>query len=214
MGCSEDTLHYVVDLEVRADLIVVEVVFRFTYLLCVVPPIPGLDSVSGDLFHIVDLGLGALYRRLHDVGQEVVYCLGIAGHLVRELVLGEIAVAEDGCLAGAKTQDVQKQGAVVVFVAVVAAGSIGLEHGLAKLTVFGSRHRGRVFADADAELLLERVALGEDVVADFLGLDRKLAIDPFELRLKVFGQADTLALEAVEVFLEDHLLLAGKAALV
>ena len=96
----------------------------------------------------------------------------------------------------------------------VAAARVGLEHGLTQLAVFGGGHRGGVFAHADAKLLLECVGLCEDVVAYLLGLDGKFAFDSLEALLKIGGKSDTFALEALEVFLEHHLLLPRQTALV
>ena len=96
----------------------------------------------------------------------------------------------------------------------MAAAGISLEHGLTEFTVFGSGHRGGILAHAYAELLFEGVGLRQDVVAYFLGLEGQLVVDFLEPELKVVRETDTFPLEVLKMFLENHLLLAGQAALV
>ena len=96
----------------------------------------------------------------------------------------------------------------------MAAAGVGLVVGLAKLAVGGGGHLFGIGADAESELLLEGVALGEDVVAYLLGLGRNLGIDFAQARLLLLGQAYSLTLEALIMLFEHHLLLASKCALV
>ena len=96
----------------------------------------------------------------------------------------------------------------------MSAGGVGLIILLAKGTVGGRCHLLGIGAHAEAELLLESVALGEYVVAYLLGLGGDGLVDLAKTRLLLLGKADSLALESLEVLLQHHLLLAGEIGLV
>ena len=96
----------------------------------------------------------------------------------------------------------------------MAAAGVGLVVGLAEFAVGGGGHLFGIGADAESELLLEGIALGEDVVAYLLGLCRNLGVNLAQARLLFLGQAYSFALETLVVLLQHHLLFAVKGALV
>ena len=103
---------------------------------------------------------------------------------------------------------------VSVVVAVVAAGGIGFPHGLAAGAVGGGGHGGGILGDADAKPGLEGIVFSQDVGAYLLLHDGQIGVDLPEAFLLVVGQTDTAALEAFEMLLQHHLLLAGEGGLV
>ena len=91
---------------------------------------------------------------------------------------------------------------------------ISLIVGPAKLAILGGGHLVGICTHAESELLLESVALREDIVSYLLGLGRNLGIDLTKACLLLFRKANTFALETVVMLLQHHLLLAGKGTLV
>ena len=83
-----------------------------------------------------------------------------------------------------------------------------------QLAVLRGGHLLRVGGYAEAELLAESIGLRQDVVAYLLGELCGAGIDFAKFCLLCLVKAYTLALEAVEMLLEHHLLLAGEGALV
>ena len=225
LGSREDSFDYVLCLEVRAGLSLVEVILCLADLLGIVPPVPLLDfGALGKLacldilihnsLHISKFFFCLLHCRSHNAHKEGIYGFGICGHLVGKGVLGAGLIAEDIGLAYAERKQLLDQLAVVVLVAVVAAHPISLVVLAAKLAVLSGGHLVGIGRHAEAELLCEGVGLGEYVVAYLLGKFCGAGVDDAQLLLLVLGETDAVADKAVVPLFEHHLLLAGKAALV
>jgi hypothetical protein len=83
----EHTATYVVQREVLANSLLVELILLLTYLLGIVPPIRLLEGLTWvvlleNLLHILQLALCRLHSRLENLLQESVYSLRVSGHLV------------------------------------------------------------------------------------------------------------------------------------
>ncbi len=134
----EGRLDHLVELEVRLDLGLIEIVFRLAQLLGVIAPVPRRQRE-----------VAALFR--HQVLQGVAFATGLGagaapdfveqaarrgrglGHLVVEPVVGEAGEAEQPGALAAQQHHLGDQGAVVGGAAVLAALDPGLEHLLAQI---------------------------------------------------------------------------------
>ena len=225
IGSDEDAFHHVLELEVGLGEFFVEVIFLLAHLLGIVPPVPLLYLAAGrkfasryvlihQLLHVIDLLLGFRYGSCHNVGEEGINRFCVVCHLGFEEIGGRIVVAHNLCLLDAKAHDVEDELAVVELVAVVTSHGVSLKHLLAEGMVLGRGHRIGIVGDADAELLLEGVALGEDVVAQLLRLGGHLGIYLAKAGLLLLGKAYAITLKSLEALLQHHLLLTTELALV
>jgi hypothetical protein len=126
------------ELQVRLDLVLVEVVLRLADLLRVVAVVPGLDLDLRTLLvrhrlHVGDLladaGDGGLPHRLHQLHRP----LRRAGHRVLEPPVGVSLEAEEFRPLGPQLEDLGDDRVVVLGVAVVAAAVVGAPDLLAQV---------------------------------------------------------------------------------
>ncbi len=96
----ENTLKDAVGLEIGFGLGLVQGVLLRTHFLCIVAPVPGLDFVAGELFHIGPLLFGLTHGRVHDGLQEGIHRGGVSGHFVGQLKSGEGRIAQELCHLG------------------------------------------------------------------------------------------------------------------
>ena len=225
VGGNEDAFHNVLEFEVRLCQFFIEVVFLLAHLLGIVPPVPRFYLAASrkfacrnvlvhQLLHIIDLLFCLGYGSNHDVSEESIDSLSVVSHLRLQNIGGRIIIAHNLCLLNTKTHDVKNELTVVELVAVVATHGVGLKHLLTEGTVLCCRHRIGIVRDADAKLLLEGIAFGEDVVAQLLRLCGHLRIDLTKTGLLLFGKAYAITFESLEALLQHHLLLTTELTLV
>ena len=208
---GENTLQHAVGLEVRLGLALVQSIFLGTEFLGIEAPVPGLDRVAGDLFHFLYLLLGAADGGVHNGLQEVIHGFRGTGHLVGQLVGGEIGITQQFGHLGPQAQGFQHDGVVVVLIPVVSAGRVCQEYFLSLLTVLAGAHKVVIFTYGDAGLLLEGVVFGQQILAEFLAQGGQAGIDLRKALLGFGLQAHAVADEALVDLLHGHLLLAGEA---
>ena len=138
----------------------------------------------------------------------------VVGHLVGQKEVSRVVVTHYLGLAGAQVHKLEEELTVVILVAPVSPCGICLEHTFAKVPVLGSGHSGRIGRYRDAELVLESVVLCQEVGAQLVADGRSLGVYLAEFFLICLAEADSVALEGLVEPLENHLLLAGEAALI
>ena len=149
--CNEDTLHHILQLEIRLHHVLVQVVLVLPDLLGIVPPVPWLYLRAGRKLalcyvlvhlslHVGYLQACSLHSLLHDAGEEGIHRLGILRHLVLKKVLGRIGVTHYLRLLYTQAHHVKQELPVVVVIAVVSAHGICLIHLLAPCPVLGGGH--------------------------------------------------------------------------
>ena len=137
VGCEEDALHHIVNVEVRLGEFLVEIILGLAHALGVVPPVPRLDLralrkeacldvLVHNLLHIGEFLACLLNGGSHNVREELVNGLVVVGHLAAENLVGRIAVTQDVCLLDAEVHNLEDELAVVILVSVVAAAGVGL----------------------------------------------------------------------------------------
>ena len=167
-----------------------------------------------NLFHFLHIGLCLSHGGVHDGLEEVVYGFRGACHLVRELEGRKGRVAKELRHFCPQFQDLKDNCVVVVLVAVVAAGAVGLEDGLALFAVRAGAHEVIVITYGDACGLLEGIVFCKEVLAEFLAQGGKAGLDIGKTGLGVSFKAYAVALEALVDLLHHHLLLTGEAFLI
>ena len=151
LGCGEYTFEHVFGLEVFADLLFIEVVLGAAHLLCVVPPVPlldfrafrelaGLDVLVHEGLQVLEFQLCLCDCGVHYSLKEMVHRLRSCGHFVGKGEGCGALVAEDVGFAGPEGEEFLDELAVVVFVAVVTAETVGFVVLTTELTVFGGGH--------------------------------------------------------------------------
>ena len=130
--CCEDSVTDILHLEIWLGELLVQGVLALTHLFGIVEPVPWLDrrafgKLAGsdvlvhDLLHVGNLFHSLAGCRSHDLSEEAVDSLRVAGHLVVELVGCESVESEHAGLLGAEFQDLEAESLVVIFIAIVAA---------------------------------------------------------------------------------------------
>ena len=138
LGHAERAGDHVVELEVRLELVLVEVVLRLADLLRVVEVVPRLErdftpSLLRDLLHVRDFLVHARDRRGPHAHHQRLGLLRIVGHRVRHPPVRVRRIAEQLRALGAQLDDLGDRRVGVVRAAVVAAVLERLPHLLAKV---------------------------------------------------------------------------------
>ncbi len=138
IGQKEYAALHVVERQILAHALLLQVVILLADLLGVIPPVPRLEHRVGALVaakhrqHALQLPVRTLQRwRPHAVEQSV-NRLGAPRHLVRGHVIGVRAVPEQRCLLVTQGGHLGHHGLVVVFVAAVAARHVSVVDAVAQ----------------------------------------------------------------------------------
>ncbi len=142
VGHREDALAHVVDREICAHIVFVEVELLLFHLLGIVVIVPSSDfevaAVVVDIrLHISDFLFRFLHCWLPNLHQQILSSLHCLRHHVGCLEVGIGLVAEDVGFSLAQAQDCGNLLLVVVLVAVVGEVDVALVHLLAKCAVVG-----------------------------------------------------------------------------
>ena len=208
---SENSLGDAVRREVRAGDGFVQVILQGADFLRIVEPVPRLDLVAGNSFHVGDLFLCLAHGRIHDGLQESVHRLRITGHLVGQEILCGGLVAQQVRFLRPELHDLQDEGVVIVLSPVVATAGIGLECLFTERTVLAGGHKSGIGRNGHADGIPESIVLRQEVLAELLAQDGEAAVDFREAGLLLRIQADAIADKALIELLGDHLLLAVQA---
>ena len=225
LGSNKDSVYHILQLEVRLDEVFVEVIFQFAHLLGIVPPIPRFnlatcwqfaccDVLVHHFLHVVHLFLCFTNSSYHDAVEEGINCCRVVSHLWFEDKFCRILVAHDLSLFDTQSHHVEDKLTVVKLITVMSTHGVSFEHLFPQFAVLRGGHRIGIVRYTDAELLLEGVAFAQDVITNLLRLGSHLRIDFTQTSLLILRQTDTATLEALEVFLQHHLLFTGQVALV
>ena len=218
VGSIEHTLTHILHLEIWLGLLLIERILSLSHSLCIISPVPRLDNrtcrkntcldiLVHDRLHVNDLLLSLSHSRSHDAGEEYIHSLRCTRHLVGEDHLCRIVISQKGSLLDTKSHHLHDEVLVVILIAVVATGSISLEHLLPQRTVLGHSHSAGILGNRNAELLCKSIVLGKQTVSESVGKRRKLHVDLTHACLLSLTESDTVLHECIIEFLESHLLL-------
>ena len=136
----KSTFAYVVEFKIGFEFLLVEVVFLSTQFFCIVPPIPRLQFFARQIFvhHFLQFGSfafssferGCPYRL-----QELVYCLVIFGHTIRQDIVRRIVIAEHLGPLDTQFHFANDNRLVIIGVVMVATSGIGHQQLFAQVTV-------------------------------------------------------------------------------
>ena len=152
VGTVEHSVAHVVQLKIRAKLVLVEAVFCTLGTVGIVAPVPALSLKVASVFCHLSLNVGKFFLCLCQCGfphlvEQFIY--GVRGfcHSCVECHGGIILESHKMSLLGTHFQQSAYNVAIVVCVSVASAACVALEHSLTQLTSFGilqERHHARV----------------------------------------------------------------------
>ena len=132
LGGLEHSGAHIVKLEILAHLGFVEGVLRLAHLLGIEPPVPRLNSAAfrkkaglrvlvHEYLHVSHFLPGLGDSLLHYPGKEGIHCGVVVSHLVLEDAVGRAIETEHCGLFGPELHDFEKNGLVVILIAIVAS---------------------------------------------------------------------------------------------
>ena len=172
-GCSREyTCAHILHLEIWTSLLFVKVEFFLAYLLCVICPVPRLYGASDrqqagsrilvhSLLQVLQLLLRLCYGRGDNSLQELIYGLGVAGHLVCKYAIGRSVIAQQAGFMLTEFKYAQESLPRIILSAVCSTCGIGLEHPLAQGSVFAAPHSRSISGNADSEFTCKGIVLGK-----------------------------------------------------
>ena len=147
-GQSEHALYHVAQLEVRAQLLGIEIVLLAAQEVRVIGKIPRLKVKIvpfyrlGLCFHACHVLAGGGKIGLGEILQKLPYVLGRFRHAMFQDVSGIIGITQQLRLLAAQVRDAANDGEVIVLVAVGAKRVVEAIQFLAALAAFGIGHKG------------------------------------------------------------------------